>query len=57
MRALTLNVEIDEMKKTLNSLILNNSLTDELVVYYSQKLDNLIVKYERNKLLITKRAV
>jgi len=43
---INLENEIEYMKDTLNYIILNNSLTDALVVSYSQKLDKLIVKYE-----------
>ena len=52
--------EIENMKENLNYIILNNSLTDTLVVSYSQKLDKLIVKYELYKCqqsIINKRAV
>ena len=49
MNTIPLSIQIDIMKFQLNSLILNNSLTDEVVVYYSQKLDKLIVKYELTK--------
>lgn len=46
---INLENEIEYMKDTLNYIILNNSLTDALVVSYSQKLDKLIVKYELYK--------
>lgn len=51
--------QIDLMKLQLNSLILNNYLTDDVVIYLSQKLDKLIVKYELSKKgnNIRKRAV
>lgn len=52
--------EIEDMKVTLNYILLNKSLTDDLVVSYSQKLDKLIVKYELYKyqnISIDKRAV
>jgi len=55
-----LDNEINEMRNTLNSVMLNKPLTDESVIYYSQKLDKLIVKYEIYKYIcsdIKKKAV
>lgn len=59
MNSIPLSIQIDLMKFQLNSLILNNSLTDEVVIYFSQKLDKLIVKYElaKNSDALRKRAV
>ncbi len=50
-----LDFEIEELRKKLNSLVINNSLTDERVIFFSQKLDMLLVKYEISKYYETER--
>lgn len=48
----TLDVEINNLKETLYILMNRNNLTDENVVECSQKLDELILKYQENKNII-----
>ncbi|SFA92238.1 aspartyl-phosphate phosphatase Spo0E family protein [Clostridium frigidicarnis] len=36
---------IEDLRNKLNSLTCNNRLTDDIVIQYSEELDELIVKY------------
>lgn len=36
---------IEDLRNKLNSLTCNNMLTDDIVIQYSEELDELIVKY------------
>ncbi|MCT8977642.1 aspartyl-phosphate phosphatase Spo0E family protein [Clostridium sp. CX1] len=44
-----LDKEIDNLKELLYRLLDSNSLTNENVVNYSQKLDKLIVEYQKHR--------
>lgn len=48
----TLDVEINKLKETLYILMNRNDLTDKNVVECSQKLDELILKYQEHKNII-----
>ena len=48
----TLDVEINRLKETLYILMNRNDLTDKNVVECSQKLDELILKYQKRKNII-----
>lgn len=44
-----LEIIIEELRERLNELVLYRKLTNEEVIVCSQKLDILLVKYEKNK--------
>lgn len=48
----SLDIEINELKEILYVLMSKNDLTDEHVVECSQKLDELILEYQKFKKLI-----
>lgn len=48
--------EIDELRNKLYQLLLYNSLTDDKVVTYSQKLDKLLVEYHNARKLLKKAS-
>lgn len=48
----TLDIEINRLKENLYILMTKNNLTDENVVECSQKLDELILKYQKYRKFI-----
>lgn len=46
--------EIDNLRNKLHELLLSNSLTDDNVITYSQKLDKLLVDYHNARKLLKK---
>lgn len=48
----SLDIEINELKELLYMLMKKNDLTDKNVVECSQKLDKLILEYQKSKKLI-----